>query len=714
MRFHWLLSVTLFAAAATATDQPTLDVGVYTNASRFLVENLDSLVLNRTITPHWRTSSGRDSFTYVRDLGEGRTEFVEIDAATGTRSRPFDPAVVANGLSVTTARPVDASRLPFRDFDRVDGSRIRFTTIDATYTCSTHEAFCSVEVAGAIDPMAIPSPDGRWLAFVQDYNLWIRAADGSMRFALTTDGAANHGYAATPDGNPLVTESVIHGRPVAPVVLWSPDSRRLFTQRVDQRQVRETSLVQSVPPDGGAPPRTLSWRYPMATDAALPSAEPWVFDVVERSGHRIDVEPIPALVTTSIEAKEAWWSPDSRRLFLYARARYYKTARLYEVDGATGRARTVIEETGKTFVEAASIGQRPMVYTLANGKIIWFSERDGRGHLYLYDGASGRLERQLTSGAWSVRGVLHLDEARGLIYVAATDRERNSDPYYRRVYRVSITDGTVSLLTPEDADHQVTAAQDSAYFTPPQQIVRSPTDSYGFSPSGRYFIDAYSRGDLPPQTVLRRADGRKITVVEQADITRVVAGGLTLPERFRAIAADGKTPLYGNILRPSNFDPSRRYPVIDSLYPGPQARKAYPRLLDTVFGYVGDQTLAELGFIVVQLDGRHLGVQRPSWTRPTAIWASPVTSTTTLPCCSNSRSAIPAWTWRAWESLGDPPAAMLRCARCSCIRISSKSVSPPPAAMIHEPRPPLSARRSWGPTMAPITWPRPTHRLPAA
>jgi dipeptidyl aminopeptidase/acylaminoacyl peptidase len=213
-----------------------------------------------------------------------------------------------------------------------------------------------------------------------------------------------------------------------------------------------------------------------------------------------------------------------------------------------------------------------MVYTLANGDVIWFSERDGRGHLYLYDGTTGRLKRRLTQGDWSVRGVTHLDEARGLIYLAATDREAGADPYHRAIYRVSMADAKMLLLTPEAADHEVASVQQSAFF-------ELPSASTGFSPSGKYFLDTYSRTDLPPRTVLRRADGRMIADIENADISRLVAGGLTMPERFSALAADGRTLLYGNILRPANFDPSRSYPVIDAVYPGPQARRALAAVL---------------------------------------------------------------------------------------------------------------------------------------
>ena len=584
----------LVATSGPAAADPMLEAGGYESAGRFIYQNSDVLVLNGTVVPHWRAG---DRFTYRKNLGEGRAAFIAVEAATGERSEAFDPQIVAAGLSHVLGRPIEAERLPFLDYEQSSSNMISFSVGAATWTCSISTPSCSDTSAPAGNPLEVASPDGAWLAFVQDNNLWVRSSDGRERFPLTSDGQAHYAYGATPESNPLVTPRVLQGLPSAPVVMWSPDSRRLFTQRLDERNVRTISLVQSTPPEGAVRPVTLTWRRPLTGDPIIPVAEPWIFDVVQRTGRRVDIDPVPTLVTTSIEAKEAWWSPDGERIFLFVRSRYYKTMSLYAVDAQSGHARMIISETGATFVEAGSIGQRPMVYTLANGDVIWFSERDGRGHLYLYDGATGRLKRRLTRGDWSVRSVARLDEARGLIYVAASEREAGADPYHRAIYRVSLADCETTLLTPEAADHDVASVQQSAFF-------ELPGAATGFSPSGEYFLDTYSRTDLPPRTVLRRADGQMIAEIERADISRLVAGGLTMPERFSALAADGRTRLYGNILRPANFDPSRSYPVIDAVYPGPQSRRAQPRFMDNVFDYAGAQSLAELGFIVVLVDGR--------------------------------------------------------------------------------------------------------------
>lgn len=607
-----LVAAALVAAAAPSLAEPLVDAGRYDRAARFFPDNRGNLVLNATFAPHWR-GGGSDRFTYRRELGDGRSQFVVVEAETGRRKEAFRHAVVAAGLGAATGTPVDPARLPFKDYDEVSPRAVRFTALGKTWTCSTVKKGCRAVEPATADPLAVPSPDGKWLAFVANGNLWVRSADGQVRFALTTDAVPHYSYAAgvesTPgvsmtgakaralavkDGHPLPGPP---GPPAAPQVLWSPDSQRLFTHRIDEREVREITLVQSTPMDGSTRPIASSWRYAMPNDVAVARVEPWIFDVVQRTGRPVAVAPIPAVYLTPVDGKDAWWSPDGRTVYLIARTRYYKTMSLEKIDASTGQVRELITETGKTFVESAGLGERPMVYVLANGDILWFSERDGYGHLYLYDGDSGRLRRRLTDGQWTVRNVLHLDEANGQIYVAGNEREPGTDPYYRIVYRIGLADGRVARLTPEDADHAVRCEQEVA-------AVESPAEAHGFSPSGRFFLDTYTRSDLPPRTVLRRSDGRLVAEIEQANIARLVATGLVMPERFSALAADGRTMLYGVILRPSDFDPGKRYPVIDSPYPGPQAHRANPGFVGNLFDPFSAQSYAELGFIVVLVDGR--------------------------------------------------------------------------------------------------------------
>ena len=596
--------------------ETVVDAKVYDRATAFLPDQQKTYILNASITPHWR-GGANERLTYLKELGEGKGEFVQIDAATGRRSRAFDQSVVAAGLAKAMGTPVEANKLPFTDYDELTGA-IRFDAAGKSWTCSTKAPDCrNVGVAIALpDPKAVASPDGKWLAFIEDHNLWVRSADGKTRFALTTDGEAHYAYGAATElsigaGNADGRDHAVvdkDGRRIgldSPiVVLWSPDSTKILTHKLDERKVREMPIVQSTPTDGSVRPIANIWRMAMPNDPVLPTAEPWVFDLASKTGRKLALEPMPLEFQSAIEAHDAWWTSDGRQIYTIVRSRYAKSETLYLIDAATGSARQLISETGKTFVESGSLGEIPMVYILTNGDIVWFSERDGWGSLYLYDGKSGALKRRLTSTGWTVRNVLRLDEAAGAIFVAGNEHEPGVDPYYRDVYRVGLADGSLKRLTHEDGDHAVRTAQESIFSDVSPFFGRTPSESRGFSPSGRYFVETVARTDAPSRTVLHAADGRKIADIETADITRLKALGYTPPERFTALAADNKTTLYGTIFRPTNFDPAKHYAIIDAPYPGPQSHRTRIGLEATVFDFGQAQAYAELGFITFTVDGR--------------------------------------------------------------------------------------------------------------
>lgn len=602
---RWLFAlctiVPLVASAAPPAAPTRLSAADYAPAERFLPWSPDRSAINGEVRPHW--ISGQDRFWYRRSLGAQRADFVLVDAATGSRRAAFDHRKVAEGLSAVLGRTIDVDRLPFEAFRyATDGNAVHVMADEKHWRCSTVGSACTQETIPSNDPGSVMSPDGRWLAFVKQNNLWLRSVDGQEQFALTTDGEQHHAYATAAGNNIIAIEGRLRGLPQAPVVSWSADSKRLLTHQLDERKVREISLIQAVPPDNGARPLTHTWRYSMATDPDLATVEHWILDVERRSARRVDLAPIPTGFLTSIEAREAWWAPDGERLYILARSRYFKKITLHEVDARSGKARELVAESGRTFVEASSIGRRPMVHVLRNGDVIWFSERDGHGHLYLYDGTTGRLRRQLTTGDWSVRGIARLDEEKRAIYVIGTERERGRDPYFKHYYRVDF-DGRVTLLTPEDATHSVTSADDSVLEESDDPFV-SPAQSFGFSASGKYFLDTLSRPDQPPATVLRRADGHLICEIERTDLEALGFDGLTLPERFDVLAANGKTRIFGTIFRPSHFDADKKYPVLDSIYPGPQLSRVFPAFADSVFDPMYAQAFAQLGFIVVLVDGR--------------------------------------------------------------------------------------------------------------
>jgi dipeptidyl aminopeptidase/acylaminoacyl peptidase len=246
-------------------------------------------------------------------------------------------------------------------------------------------------------------------------------------------------------------------------------------------------------------------------------------------------------------------------------------------DTSSGVVRNVMEERVSTFFESGN-GKVNWKYLPASNEIIWFSERDNWGHLYLYDLQSGKLKQQITNGDGNVTQLLRVDEKNRRLYFVGVGRESGRDPYFRHFYRTSFDGKRVDLLTPENADHNIS-----------------------LSPSGRFFVDTYSTPDTPPVTLLRDADGKTIMTLEKADISKLLATGWKPPEPITVKARDGATDLYGLMYKPTDLDPSRKYPIVNHIYPGPQTGSVGGRQFSPARGDA--QALAELGFVVVEIDG---------------------------------------------------------------------------------------------------------------
>ncbi|MDT9600123.1 S9 family peptidase [Sphingosinicella rhizophila] len=595
-----LAAPVVMAAPAVQSSPPGLGKADYDRAARFLDRTKERWVLNAAVTPHWLDG---DRFWYRRDTAPGRAEFLIVDAAAGGSRRPaFDHAELASALAKALGRPIEPDKLPFAIFRYGAAGTIEAMVDGKLWACGGTMIACAIAQEPAPTLDAAASPDGRWQAYIQDDDIWIRPSAGGQAFALTTDGVSDFGWGIQPGSNVIATGFRLSGLRYPPALSWSPDSTRILTQRVDDRRTGPVGRIQSVPTDGSVRPKLHTWRLAFPGEEGIPTSEPWVFDVATRKGTRIDVAPIPFGLVTPVEAKEAWWAKDGRTIGLLTRSRYYKNMTLYRVDPATGRAQILVSEDAKTFIEAAAIAQRPMVAMLANGDTLWFSERDGHGRLYLY-GADGRMKRVIGSGPGQISSILRLDEAAGLAWVRVNGREPGADPYLSNLYRLDLRTGKMLRLTPEGGDHMV-GLSDTNTFPPIWDPMAPPETTTSFSPSGRYFVDTHSTVATAPVTVLRDANGKLVTLLEQADWSRLRAGGFVPPERFTATAADGKTRLYGVLLRPSNFDPARRYPVVDQIYPGPQTRRTPNGFMDALFDHSFAQAVAELGFIVMLVDGR--------------------------------------------------------------------------------------------------------------
>lgn len=597
MRSSLTLAV-FWVAVAQAADQPArVEADTYARAERFLYWNAGKYIRNAEVVPLW---IGADTFVYARQTEVGK-QFLTVDATRG-RTRPaFDHVAMAGALSTVLGRPVDARNLPFGKLEWEAASGSIHVSVDGKqWSCRLRNPRCSAIVARE-QSNEIVSPDGKWAVYLKGSNLWIRSLQDHTERALTSDGAEHYAYGAVPGSGGVLGMNAAGGGDPPPIAIWSPDSRRLLTDRLDERLVQELDLIETVPAKG-VRPVLHSYRYSMPGDEHKAEAELLVFEVA--SGKRIDMQHqrLPALMLGPLEEDRAWWSEDSATVYVIPREEGQKRVQLLAMDANTGETHAVIEEHGKTYLEIGGYAVTRAVRTLSDGRIIWYSERDDWGHLYLYD-RQGRLIRQLTSGPWKVWEIARVDEGQQRVYFTAVGRESGEDPYQRHLYSIKLDGTGLRSLTPENAEHSLRM--------PTPEVMRNfDPDAIGprqaaFCPSGRYFIDTYSRPDLTPVSVLRSAEGRLIRVLERADISALRAGGFVMPEPFSVFAADGRTRLYGTLLRPSTFDAAKKYPIIDVIYPGPQALGTQKTFREALFDrWRRTQDFAELGFIVVTVDGR--------------------------------------------------------------------------------------------------------------
>ena len=550
------------AGAVTASD--------YQRAEKFLAYNTTSLVFHR-VRPAWLPD---DRFWY-RHTGPEGIEFVLFDATRGTHQSAFDHAKVAAALSVAAGKTYEAAHLPFMTFAfSTDQQSISFSLQGENWKCDLQANRCTSMGKAGEPPTAprdeVKSPDGKSAAFIRDWNLCVRDIASSKETQLTTDGVKDFGYATDNAG-------WIHSN--RPILLWSPDSKKIATFQQDQRGTGEMYLVETKV----GHPKLEAWKYPLPGDEVVTTIQRVIINL---DGPKVIRLKLPADQHRSTlcddvscrggEWADVEWSPDGAHLAFVSTSRDHKHEQLRVAEAATGAVHDVLEETVATQFESGQ-GRVNWRYLQASNEVIWCSERDGWSHLYLYDLASGRLKNQITSGEWAVTQLLRIDEKNRTIYFLAAGHEKGN-PYFTHFYRIGFDGNNAALLTPEDGNHELS-----------------------LSPSGHFFVDSYSKPDLPRVTVVRDQGGKLLYTVEKEDVSRLVAAGWKPPIPITVKARDGATDLNGLMFEPTNLDRSRKYPIINSIYPGPQGGSVGHWSFAEARGDC--QALAELGFVVVQIEG---------------------------------------------------------------------------------------------------------------
>lgn len=518
-------------------------------------------VLYAGVVPHWVDQTS--SFWYVRQTEKGK-EYVKVDAASKKRTALFDQQEMASALTEKAGREINAYNLPLQNCrlnTSLDTLRFQLDGKFWAYSIKNNRLLDEgaipprgkerhwMEVDDEKEGRPVTSPDGKWTAFIKNDNVYVREVATGKEKQLSQDGTLSNYYSS--------------------YIQWSPDSKSVVSCRIRPVEKRYVYYVESSPADQ-AQPKLHKQEYAKPGDE-LRFKVPCIFEV--ESGRRLI--PSTELFSHQYELSGPMWNADSKAITFEYNERGHKVYRVLEMSVVDGSVRTLIEEKEEKYVNY------PRIYRnyLSDGKrIIWSSERDNYNHLYLYDRATGKPLHQITKGEWYVRGVQHVDEANEVIYFSANGMKKGEDPYLIHYYKINFDGSNLVELTPEEGMHQC-----------------------WYSSDYKYLVDVYSKVDQAPIAVLRDAKNGKIRMqLDKADISALLANGWKAPEVFSAKGRDGKTDMWGVIYRPSNFDPSKKYPVIEYIYSGP-GDQYVPKTFSSYNWWM--TSLAELGFIVIQVDG---------------------------------------------------------------------------------------------------------------
>lgn len=645
------------AASGTAAAQSTEKMVVggpgsanYELAARFAPYKVRDLVKSTTVRPNWIEHG--DRFWYEWEDSDGKS-FYLAEPGRAAKREIFDNDRIAAELTRITHDPWDGQHLPIRNIRFIDGNTLQFEVESSqdevaeddsmqeeqqqeeqkksgkektkkkvfhfeydvgTRTLRELEDYESPDRHPA---WASVSPDTAWVVFGRAYNLWMMSWDEYQKILdarrgksgeeadsaemkveveeiqLTTDGEKDYSYSAEPWGKKdEEREKELEKRQRADIA-WAPDASRFAMTRQDEREVGDLWVVHAV---GNKRPQLESYKYDMPGEEHVTQTEMLVFDMQSRAIERIPSEeeddawkdqtmgvyrhPTQRTFRTDDDLPITTWLSDrSDELYFYRASRDLHRIDVMVANPETGELRTVIEERLNTYQEQ----QQP--WRLSNGDLIWWSERDGWAHIYR-QAPDGTVRARLTEGAWHVDQILGVDEGRGTVLFRANGREEGEDPYYMHTYRVGLDGRGLTLLDPGNYDHRATVAE-----------------------SNGYFVDTYSRVDTAPVSALFDARGRKVLDLEETDLSRLMDAGYRFPETYTVKAADGVTDLYGVMYKPYDFDPNKRYPIVEYVYPGPQTEAVAKSFSLTAY----EQGLAQFGFIVVSVGNRGGHPDRSKW-----------------------------------------------------------------------------------------------------
>lgn len=565
-----------------------------------------SLVQNSALHPHWIGDTG--FFWYERHSDKAGREFRLVDGRDGTNEAAFDHQAFAGALEAAAGKPVEARHLPITQVRLfLSPTVVAFKAFGAHWEFAADDGVCRPVTVASDDPNDSLSPDGKLLAFCRDYNLWLRDLETTQERALTDDGEEDWGYAV---GSSVGGRRFTFGDICA---LWSPDGRRLLFVRRDRRNVKTTPFVCYLPKDASLRPQLETLKVPYPGDEHVETYEIYSVEATDGALCKAHYPPIPTVRKDCNGffkgPRSAWWSHDSRHAYFVDHDRYCKYVRIVAFDTQTGATRVVYEETSSTYVALSFDETRPPIHCplKMSNELLWWTERSGWGHLILIDLDTGDIKNDVTRGEWIVKRILHVDEQRREAIVQTAGRNPGVDPYYGDICRVTLDTGEVTELAAGDEDYMVHFPE-NAIDTLERMKGTYGSETSGVSPDGTRIVATRSRADSAPVHMLLDKDGDDVAEIEKTNISNLPEGW-NWPEPVTLLAADGKTDIYGLVHRPSDFSPDKSYPVVNYINGAPWLQAVPKSSFDAVFAYSDRHyfhasALAELGFIVVQIDSR--------------------------------------------------------------------------------------------------------------
>ncbi len=578
-------ATTLVASAPAAAQTPyapdALTVEDYRRAEQALARHADPLVSGIPGRVTWVD----DGHAWYEVSTEGGSSWILVHANDGEREPAFDHDRLAAALEQASGRDLDAADLGLEDvaFDEDVGRMLASLPEDEDSGAESERFLCDLSAyrcmeaptrAHGAPESSVVSPDGTKAAFIRDWDLWVMDLETGEEIRVTTDGVEGYGYATDNAG-------WVHSD--EPVVTWSPDSEKLATFRHDERGVGDMVLART----NVGRPEVERWAYPVPGDSVIFRIERLVVDLSDLDDPEVvwfDMEPDAhrSMVSDHVRCGtglcDLLWYPDGSKVAFVSSSRDHKEAWVRVADAETGAVRTLFHETSETQIGDAGAGENWYVLPESD-ELIWWSERDNWVHLYLYDLETGALKNRITSGEGNVVELVRVDADARTIWFTGQGKEPGRDPYFEHLYRIDFDGSDEELLTPEDAHHDI-----------------------AMSPDGEHFIDTYSTANTAPVTVLRHADdGDLVATLEEADLSRLLASGWNPPTRITMKGRDGVTDIHGMMFTPSWMDSTQAYPIVNYIYPGPQSGSVRGRGFTT--NRRDHQALAELGFVVVAIDG---------------------------------------------------------------------------------------------------------------